>query len=471
MLARQPTLLLLCSSALLVCCCAMAQSDVELCSERVSFLRANDMRCIRKTSCSADSDCFFESSSTVPCYTSFCHEGTCVPSFDPSCLEQLSTQQRAQMGTALDTLRLNDTTQCFGTVADDFEITCFEGLCGVGGCEELPGSPLENRFNCSCESRRYLACASNAECAVLDDEAQAGCQSSVCTDEGFCETRRALPPVPAGCCALASDCDDGEACTIDTCGEDGTCEHAPDLEREGCCSETSQCRGPPSTRPTCPSEVCGAGACLTAPEGPQCVGAEQCLDERYSYCAVETQFSPITDAYSCVGDEPLALMGRQCRIELDSGACQYGACTDIDGFAVCDPITSGDGDEPLTFQCDCTCGERVTTPLECGAPDSDSPYTCVPFGTSGGGGSGGASCDDGTVWYLLLLSFIGFIALGVLFVLAAPRLENWCRHRRAHKRHQCLVHGERTTDDEDDYNPVVVSTSSGPRRRSVPVQF
>jgi MYXO-CTERM domain-containing protein len=56
-----------------------------------------------------------------------------------------------------------------------------------------------------------------------------------------------------GCCLEDTDCDDGDACTVDTCSEaGGSCARLP---IEGCCPEGTDCSDPTVTDETPPGDI------------------------------------------------------------------------------------------------------------------------------------------------------------------------------------------------------------------------
>jgi hypothetical protein len=89
-----------------------------------------------------------------------------------------------------------------------------------------------------------VTCVSAAEC----DDGNV-CTTDVCGDAGVCEH-----PAIAGClpCSTAADCDDGNPCTVETCGGLGTCSIVPGNEG-GACDDGMACT----------ADACSGGSCVS----------------------------------------------------------------------------------------------------------------------------------------------------------------------------------------------------------------
>ena len=79
------------------------------------------------------------------------------------------------------------------------------------------------------------------------------------------------PAATGSACTTAADCDDGNACTTDSCSANGVCEHAA---QEGCipCATAADC----DDRNPCTTDGCTGGVCGHT-DVPSC-GPEQCSD-------------------------------------------------------------------------------------------------------------------------------------------------------------------------------------------------
>jgi hypothetical protein len=104
-----------------------------------------------------------------------------------------------------------------------------------------------------------------------------------------------LPPpdctgAAPGCCADASDCDDGDPCTIDACNG-RTCEHVPAV---GCCNVDAECQqGDP-----CYTDVCLSNGCRHL---LRMASASGCCDAD-SFCAYNDDDGNPCTAEKCVRD-------------------------------------------------------------------------------------------------------------------------------------------------------------------------
>jgi hypothetical protein len=195
-------------------------------------------------------------------------------------------------------------------------------------------------------------------------------------------------PCPNNCNLVGGSCDDGNACTVDTCNPNGTCSYAEPTDcndsspctTDSCDPTTGDCVNEPVTEPTVcddgnactDSDVCGDGLC----EGTAIPGC--CLDD--AECADETGMPAIPNLCTddtCTPERTCDNVPRDCPppadpclIALcapDDGSCQtapkvcptgeqcqVGACIDINECATnnggCDPLTLCDNDTG-SFDC------------------------------------------------------------------------------------------------------------------------
>jgi hypothetical protein len=155
-----------------------------------------------------------------------------------------------------------------------------------------------------------------------------------------------------GCvpCSTASQCGDGDPCTIDTCS-DGACQHGP-APNGGSCSDGNACNG----AETCQGGICRPGTPLTCSDGNACT-TDSCSPA--SGCV----FAPNTNP---CGDD-----GNRCTADVCSG----GSCTHppvADG-TLCPDATVCNGEETCQagtcrpgLTLDCNDGNACTTD-SCGA--------------------------------------------------------------------------------------------------------
>lgn len=196
-------------------------------------------------------------------------------------------------------------------------------------------------------------------------------------------------PCENDCALFGSLCDDGNACTVDTCNADGTCASSAPTD----CDDANPC-----TADSCDP---GTGACVTAPvsttttcddgnacTGPvdRCDGAGQCHGASIAGCctanaACDDQ-NPCTDDTCDLGTHTCTNTTKTCT---PSDLCHQASCAPDDGSCVEAPIECGAGASciPDTGQCVTGC------PCLALLPDG------TQLQASGGGGSGG-SCPDGS---------------------------------------------------------------------------
>jgi len=158
-------------------------------------------------------------------------------------------------------------------------------------------------------------------------------------------------------CEADGDCDDGHACTVDTCGVGGTCRHTPLDER---CSPGERCS---------PERGCSRG-CATAgdcDDGLFCNGEEQCIA---GMCAPARTAPDCDDGNECTLDRCDDTVGG-CRYEPAPGCDAGVAPTDAGGPAPFDPDTHYDG----TF--------LVAPSPSLGCPPSSYSFGEVTFAVSG----------------------------------------------------------------------------------------
>ncbi|MGM0576749.1 MAG: hypothetical protein ACQEXJ_13550 [Myxococcota bacterium] len=117
-----------------------------------------------------------------------------------------------------------------------------------------------------------------------------------------------------GCCAGHVDCDDGDACTTDTCaGLAGACEHG---EVEGCCNADADC----DDDDPCTVDVCSGpgGTCTAEPVEDCCIAAADCDDD--DPCTEDVCPEP---GASCAHQPLCCSVDEDCD---DGDACTAGSC-------------------------------------------------------------------------------------------------------------------------------------------------
>ena len=129
--------------------------------------------------------------------------------------------------------------------------------------------------------------------------------------------------VSSGCCASVADCDDGNACSVDSCamGVGGTpaCQHAP---KEDCCNSAGDCNdGKPCTLDLCPT---AGGTCSHSAKIDCCMSAGDCDDA--DTCTVDTCTGAgggCKHQNTCCSTDGECQSADPCLV----GACSSGTCT------------------------------------------------------------------------------------------------------------------------------------------------
>ena len=189
-----------------------------------------------------------------------------------------------------------------GSCADDAE--CNDGLfcngtesCDVGGSDTcLPGlDPCPGQL-CDDASDTCVDCTENSEC----DDGDA-CTTDTC-DVGFC-------------LSTPLDCSDGNDCTTDSC-TDGVCGHlyAPTA---GCCVDDADCYDTDS----CTRDSCDAGVCsneeVCCNDDADCDDADACTDDVCSE-------SSILDVVDIVGNDVSVSCDPATALSFDSSSPYFG---------------------------------------------------------------------------------------------------------------------------------------------------
>ena len=184
----------------------------------------------------------------------------------------------------------------------------------------------------------------------------------------------ACPLDPDNPCASSSDCDDGNACTVDTCGGEGAvcggagdgCQHAPAAAGTACGGAGAEC--------VIPDTCDNAGLCVEGgfrPEGTACGnGAASACDAPDSCTATGVCAPNHLPAGAACEDMDACTVGEMCETD---GSCRAASQLDCD-----------DGDACTADSCDgalgCVNAFADTTP-----PAIDAGLSTVPSGSAGRG--------------------------------------------------------------------------------------
>ena len=163
-----------------------------------------------------------------------------------------------------------------------------------------------------------------------------GCTSASQCDDGnpcttdTCASNLCQHPAITGCCTSASQCDDGNPCTTDTCASN-LCQH-PAIA--GCCTSASQC----DDGSRCTTDMCVSNACQHTSLSGCCATDADCADNNpctADTCDLGTGTCRNRAAPGCCIADTECDDGDPCtadHCELASNSCSHipGSCT-LDG--------------------------------------------------------------------------------------------------------------------------------------------
>ncbi|MCA9526781.1 MAG: DNRLRE domain-containing protein, partial [Myxococcales bacterium] len=220
----------------------------------------------------------------------------------------------------------------------------------------------------------------------------ADCDDGNACTRDTCGGRLCVFTAIRGCdaCDVDEDCDDGNACTVDRCAPDGACGHAP-VPNGTACSDDQACTSP---------DVCQAGVCagpVNCPGGMGCDPDGACLPPPVG-CQRDADCS---DGLFCNGAETCDVASGDCvagappvcddGIECTTDACDERAdrCTHPARDVVCD-----DGNLCTDDVCDVRVGCQH---VDNAAPCDDGEVCTEGDRCQAGACAGGPppSCDDG----------------------------------------------------------------------------
>jgi len=266
---------------------------------------------------------------------------------------------------------LPDGSSCGGTICTGLAV-CMGGLCKPGtgldcndgivctadtcdpvtGCQHTPipnggacsdGDPCNGTETCQagvCTPGTPPTCDDGNACTQDSCVTPAGCQHTPvangipCSDGNACNGAETCQ---AGVCSPGSplNCNDNNPCTIDGCNPTTACTHVPGVDGTSC-SDGRLCNG---------VEQCLAGICrpgIPAPDGTPCPDQDLCNG------------TEVCKTGACVAGPPL-----DCG---DGDACTTDGCT---GAGVCThaPFVCDDGNPDTTDACDASAGCKFDAPL------------------------------------------------------------------------------------------------------------
>ncbi len=204
---------------------------------------------------------------------------------------------------------------------------CDDGLwCnGTEGCAVGIGCLV--RFPVDCDDG--IACTQDS-CDEQADQCTHQADNSLCDDAVFCNGEEVCN-VQVGCRSGSGvPCDDGVSCTLDSCSEASrSCQHDAD---DSVCNNGLWCDGEESCHPT---EDCQRG------DSPNCDDEVSCTqdrcDEINDQCRNTPQDSACSDGNACTGPDvclpdsgcstPATQDGNPCPLAGGLGVCRSGLCT------------------------------------------------------------------------------------------------------------------------------------------------
>ena len=280
----------------------------------------------------------------------------------------------------------------------------------AGACDDgLPCTTGDACDNGKCVAGSAKDCDDNNVCTTDACDAKTGnCghvavnKPTACSDDDPCTLKDQC--LGSACkSGTAKDCDDGESCTIDSChAASGVCVHTPAVNSAGC-SDGNPCTGP---------DGCAGGKCATGP-AKDCNDGDACTidscDKATGSCAHNKIMgcggNCASDADCKADGNPCTAntcQGGQCKITFTSTLCtDNNACTSGDKCSAgsCQPGAAkscADGNACTDDACDKTSGNCSNSPSAAGSPCSDgnactSGDTCLAGACQAGGAK---SCDD-----------------------------------------------------------------------------
>ncbi|MBT9556734.1 MAG: hypothetical protein IV100_11940 [Myxococcales bacterium] len=194
-------------------------------------------------------------------------------------------------------------------------------------------------------------CQSPTDCKAVTP----ACQKPLCS-AGVCATEPVLEGAPCSTgdkCVLAErcvsgectggtpkPCDDGDLCTADSCGPDGTCQHVP---AAGGCDDKNPCTI---------GDFCVDGACKAGNNACPCIKTDDC--KKYD------PGDPCVGAFSCVTGSCQITPGTASVCPTGAvNACNLHGCVEGNGSCAAIPVSKGtacDDGDPCTLGDACQAG-------------------------------------------------------------------------------------------------------------------
>jgi len=358
--------------------------DGDPCTEDVCDSVSGECQSVSAAGCcTVDADCL--GTTMNACETATCIEGQCQVAPDP----------------AMEGMLCDDGDLC--TAGE----RCSFGVCEGGVAKPCP-APSAACLVATCESstgecgeavaQDGAACDDGNLCTVGDICTAGSCGGAAvdCTVfDGPCTTNT-CDTATGECVSTVTEgmnCDDGNDCTFpDLCLASGGCQGVPQPDQPGCsCTADNEC----DDGLACTADTCLEPVCIHTPTAGSCLIEGACVDGGTTH-----------PSNACLVCDPLQNTQNWSQVNCDDGnACTENICDGINGCTTVnnDAASCDDGD-PCTSDEACVSGECVGT-CECteaaDCVDTVAPpcqkvacedYTCV---TIPDGDLDGAACDDG----------------------------------------------------------------------------
>ena len=238
-------------------------------------------------------------------------------------------------------------TDANGAVCDDGQKCSTDDVCKGGKCL---GSKAQCADDNACTDD---TCLDNSGCVHLPSSATCN-DGNVCTSGDTCSAGKCTP-------GAITDCDDKDACTVDSCELTAGCVH---VQSTGPCSDANACTT---------GDTCAIGLCVGATV--DCDDKNPCTDDSCdvaSGCAHAANTVACSDGNACTAGD----------------ACKNGVCAPVAALS-CD-----DGNPCSQDACDLATGCTHTDADGASCSDNDA---CTQADVCGGGTCAGkqAVCNDG----------------------------------------------------------------------------
>ncbi len=338
----------------------------------------------------------------------FCGDGKCVgyicaeadpksPSFCPADCATACGNGSCDLGENATNCSADcsPTSSCGNTLCDkneDFASCALDcGFCGDGVCaqglgETEPGCPADCKATCAADGD----CNDNNACTVDTCSGGGTCKhTGTCDDNNLCTYNKCV----LGVCSflgIAATCADDVACTVDLCDPKAGCVH---LGNDVTCTDSNPCT----------DDVCdGKQGCVMVPNSVTCTDSDVCTENDFCQggACVAGAMKNCDDKNPCTIDS--CEMSKGCTHTADDGApCEdENLCTigDVCGDGMCSEGKEKNCTAPgacYTAACDPVSGKCVTDYVTANLPCDDGNACSVKDGCDQGKCKGTAVvCDD-----------------------------------------------------------------------------